>query len=224
MEPQELNNFLIKDIHYVLKEETLPKRAWFLVNNAKTNCNLLHNNGIQYSTDLFDLACSGEKIDQIVNKINIDKKFIICLNHELMFNRFRPISISKLEDINDEYILSMKKNGIRNTGSLLNKCKLVKDQINLSKKCSIPVKDLKQILSMADLMRKVCLKTTKARLFMFVGVNSLRKLGIQDPIKFRNKLQKVIQETKIVKAVPAPKEVISDIEWAKLHPAIIEDL
>jgi len=42
----------------------------------------------------------------------------------------------------------------------------------------------------------------------------------QNSVEFREQLQRVIADTQIVKAVPAPKEIVSDISWAKLHPLI----
>lgn len=81
---------------------------------------------------------------------------------------------------------------------------------------------MSKIISMADLMRLACLKATKARLFMSVGVKSLYDLGQKNPLEFRNHLQKIIYKTHIVKAIPTPKEVESDIGWAKLHPVIID--
>jgi hypothetical protein len=75
---------------------------------------------------------------------------------------------------------------------------------------------------MADLMRLACLKSAKTRLFMHVGVSSLRDLRKQNSVEFREQLQRVIADTQSVKAVPTPKEIVSDISWAKLHPLIVD--
>jgi hypothetical protein len=75
---------------------------------------------------------------------------------------------------------------------------------------------------MADLMRLACLKATKTRLVMHVGMSSLHDLGKQNSIEFREQLQRVIADTQIVKAVPTPKEIGAEIGWAKLHPVIVD--
>ena len=75
---------------------------------------------------------------------------------------------------------------------------------------------------MADLMRLVCLKATKMRLFMHVGMSSLHDLGKQNSVEYREQLQRVIADTQIVKAVPTPKEIAPDISWARLHPVIVD--
>jgi len=79
-----------------------------------------------------------------------------------------------------------------------------------------------RMISMADLMRFACLKATKTRLFMHVGMSSLHDLGKQNSVEFREQLQRVIADTQIVKAVPTPKEIASDISWTNLHPVIVD--
>lgn len=60
------------------------------------------------------------------------------------------------------------------------------------------------------------------RLFTAVGIRSLKHLGEQDPQSFRSELQEFIMRTGIVKAIPTPKEVTSDVCWARLYPVVIE--
>lgn len=59
------------------------------------------------------------------------------------------------------------------------------------------------------------------RLFTALGIRSLERLGEQEPRGFRSQLKELIENTGIVKAIPSPKEVMSDVCWARLYPVII---
>ena len=82
--------------------------------------------------------------------------------------------------------------------------------------------NLEKYMIAADLMRLKGVQIIKSKLFMAVGIKSLKMLGEQDPQIFGLKLEEYVQKTKIVKAVPKPKEVLSDITWARLLPKLID--
>ncbi len=222
MEQLEINNLPILKLYTALRKETLPEKAWILVENAKENCLKLNSIGIKHSIDIFRLVENSERFNQITEKTKISKDYLLKLYNRLMFSRFKPIPLTKIEGVNKEYIESLNKIGINKSGNLLLKCKTENERILLSKDTNIPMKELLIILSLADLMRKSGIKSTKARLFLNAGIKSLFMLGQQNPVNFREKLRKFIFETKIVKAVPTQKEMESDIAWSRLHPIIID--
>ena len=220
---RELNDFCIKTVYAALTKETLPERAWILVEGAQDRCEALHQHGVQRSTDLFKLVDEG-RVDDLVRTTGIEKAYVIRLYNVLMFHRFKPTLLTKLEVPRREHAESVRDAGIKNTGKLLLECETPEGTLDLARRASIPEDDLYRILTMADLMRKAAVKATKTRLFMAAGIRSLRMLGAQSPVEFRNTLRDIIADTGIVKAVPTPKEVASDIAWAKLHPVVVAGL
>lgn len=86
----------------------------------------------------------------------------------------------------------------------------------------IPLDELNKLIVAADLMRKPGIKATKVRLFTAMGIRSLKHLGEQNPQSFRSQLEDFIGRTGIVKAIPTPKEVMSDVSWARLYPVVVE--
>ncbi len=218
----ELNNLAIRELPQVLKKETLMEGYWSLIENAETNCAKLRDAGVRYSADLFEAASDSERVDALAKEIQVPRDYILRLNSLLSHNRFRPVSLKKLEDVDPCHIEALKSKGIKNTGDLLLAAKTEADRASLSAGTGIPLDELDRLIVAADLMRKPGIKATKVRLFTAIGIKSLRHLGEQEPLAFRSQLEEFIGRTGIVKAIPTPKEVMSDVSWARLYPVIVE--
>ncbi len=222
MNTHEINNLSIANLWHVFKEETLPESSWNLILDAKDRCRLLHSKGVRCSTDLFELVKYERELHRIVSETGIGREYILSLYRRLKFNRFKPVTLSKLEDAEKVHIAILKKEGITDTGKLLLIGCTKGKRSSLSKKTNIPLRDIEKLVCIADLMRLPGTKTVKVRLLMSNGIKTLKILGQQDPDTYRLRCKKVIERTGIAKAVPTPKEVISDIEWARLFPSVVD--
>lgn len=218
----ELNNVAIKDLPQVLKKETLMEGHWSLIENAEAYCQRLHDAGIRHSTDVFDAVADPDRVGTIARETLVPEGYLRCLNSLLSHHRFKPIPLRKIEDVERTHVDALISRGIKNTGALLQASRTEAERIRLASETGIPLETLNGLLTAADLMRKPGVKATKVRLFTAVGIRSLKHLGEQDPQSFRAQLEDFIGRTGIVKAIPTPKEVASDVSWARLYPVIIE--
>lgn len=139
----------------------------------------------------------------------------------LSHHRFKPISLGEVEDADPRHIRALESGGLRNTGALLLAARAESDRANLSAETGVPLGELDRLVTAADLMREPGIKATKVRPFTAAGIRSLKHLGEQEPRAFRSQLEELIAKTGIVKAIPTPKEVMSDVSWARLYPVII---
>ena len=218
---KEINNIKIKDLPKAIKKETLTPCFMNLIDNVNENCIKLINNGIKCSDDLFNLISNEEELLLITEKTKIPKNYIIGLMYLLNSFSFKPILLKKLEIFSIEDIEKLETKNIINTKTLLLNGRTKEQREALSKELKITKNNLEKYMIAADLMRLKGVQIIKSKLFMAVGIKSLKMLGEQDPQIFGLKLEEYVQKTKIVKAVPKPKEVLSDITWARLHPIIV---
>jgi len=218
----ELNKIAIKDLPQVLKKETLMEGHWRLIENAQSYCQRLHDAGVSHSTDVFDVFADAARVEAIAAKTLVPKDYLSCLNSLLSHHRFKPVPLAKMEDIDRAHIEALTPRGIKNTGALLLAGRTQADRVRLASETNVPLEQLERLLAAADLMRKPGVKATEVRLFIAVGIRSLKHLGEQDPQSFRSQLEDFITRTDIVKAIPTPKEVASDVCWARLYPVMVE--
>jgi|GEM_PF-1820363 len=218
----ELNNMAIRDLPQVLKRETLMEGHWRLIENAQAYCQRLHDAGVCHSTDVFDVFADPGRADAVAEKTLVPRDYLSCLNSLLLHHRFKPVPLAKMEDADRMHIQALTSRGIKNTEGLLLACRSQADGVRLASETNVPLERLERLLTAADLMRKPGVKATKVRLFTAVGIRSLKHLGEQDPQSFRSQLEGFITRTGIVKAIPTPKEVASDVCWARLYPVIVE--
>lgn len=218
----ELNNVAIKDLPQVLRRETLMEGYWSLIENAQAYCQRLHDAGVSHSTDVFDAVADPDRAEAIAKETLVPKDYLSRLASLLSHHRFRSVSLGKIEDMDRTHIEALSSRGIKDTGALLQAGKTLAERIRLASETNVPLEELDRLLTAADLMRKPGVKATKVRLFTAAGIRSLKHLGEQDPQSFRSELEDFIGRTGIVKAVPTPKEVASDVSWARLYPVVVE--
>jgi len=53
-------------------------------------------------------------------------------------------------------------------------------------------------------------------------LDTLRDLGQQEPESFRRQLETLIRDKGLQRAVPTPKEVRSDVCWARVYPVVFD--
>lgn len=105
---------------------------------------------------------------------------------------------------------------------MLLSCKTKQDRVKLAEDSGIPVDCLQRMVKIADLMRLPGVRNTRATLYVEAGLDSVEKFSTQDPIEARKYLMDFVEKTKIAKIAPLPKELETQIAWAKLYPIIVE--
>jgi len=63
-------------------------------------------------------------------KTNINIEYFLLLKNMLIFYRFRTVKLNKIYSFNKNYIKILGSADIKNTGSLINKCKTYEKRKN----------------------------------------------------------------------------------------------
>ena len=218
---EELNDIDMKDIPSVLKNDTLMERHWPLIISGPRICALLIEAGYTTSHSLLEIADAGPII-AIADRIGVDPNQLRLLRGLLKHHRFKPISISKLPDIRQDMLVALKDNGFESTREVIKLLGQPAQREAVGRRLSTSIDELETVVSVSDLMRKPGVKETKVRLFRAAGIHSLASLGSVEPVMFRETLSTIVQSSSIAKAIPTPKEISSDIAWARIYPILVK--
>jgi hypothetical protein len=217
----ELNNLPVSRLPEVLTADTLMEGHWGLIDGAAVYCLRLHDAGVKCSADLFELAADAGRLRAVTDAATVPVDYILGLNRLLLFHAFRPVPLKMIEGVEAQYVAALQSRRLKDTGAILLACATARQRATLSADAGIPVSEVERLVTASDLMRKPGIKAVKVRLFTACGINSLKHLGEQEPTAFRSRLEALIASTGVVRAVPTPKEVASDVRWARLYPAIV---
>ena len=176
----------------------------------------------EISNELFQLIQNEKELNKVAVKTKIDEQYIKTLYNLLLFHRYKPYSLNKLASVKEENIIALNKIKIKNNGDILLVCSSNEKRKEIVIQTKIPEKELDNIITMSDLIRKPGIKEIKAILFMKVGIKTLYDLGLRKSIILREELRNMINKEKMDRAIPTEKEIKSDIAWAKIYPRIIK--
>ncbi|UYP01364.1 DUF4332 domain-containing protein [Oceanotoga sp. DSM 15011] len=215
------DNFLISDLPIVLREDSLLKRYYDLIPLSNKLCKAIYDYGIKDTNSFFEKIESVSELKKIVNKTNIASEYFLLLRNMLFFYRFRTVKLKKINSFNKKYINKLESINIKDTGSLIIECKTQENREKLSNRLEIPVEKINKLANIADIMRLPGVKDIRATLYFDSGFDTLEKISKQDPLEMKNKINEYIKDKNISKSPPFPKEITTQITWAKIYPRII---
>ncbi|PWJ88996.1 uncharacterized protein DUF4332 [Oceanotoga teriensis] len=215
------DNFLISDLPIVLREDSLLKRYYDLIPLSNKLCKAIYDYGIKDTNSFFEKIESVSELKKIVNKTNIASEYFLLLRNMLFFYRFRTVKLKKINSFDKKYISKLESINIKDTGSLIIECKTQENKEKLSNRLEIPVEKINKLANIADIMRLPGVKDIRATLYFDSGFDTLEKISKQDPLEMKNKINEYIKDKNISKSPPFPKEITTQITWAKIYPRII---
>lgn len=209
----------IEKLPVVLTENTMPARYYPLVPESEDICNRLTEAGIVNSSEF--LAKFENDFEGLL-KTGIDEGNLVLLAKLLRFNRFRPVKINKFDGFRQVDIDSLSKSGIKDTGELSMKCRTDEDRRRISLKSGIEIDELKRMCCFADLMRLPGVKNIRAELYFKSGFKTLKSMAASEPDEIIESTTEYIDKKNLEKSPPLPKEVATQIAWAKVLPVIFD--
>jgi hypothetical protein len=127
------------------------------------------------------------------------------------FLKVKPAHRKKLEAL-----------GIRNANQMLMAGKTPEKRQELSTKTGIPVEAILELVKLSDLTRIFGVKSIRAQLYYYAGVDTLDRMAKWDPDKLRTMLIDFVEKTGFNGIAPLPKEAEFTVKEAKKLPRIIE--
>lgn len=130
--------------------------------------------------------------------------------------------LSTLHGGSSDAVTALAKRGIANTLTLLQHATTQADRRELSSTIEVPLKDIEELVSYADLSRITDIKGKRGRLLLEAGVRSMQQLRLSDPEELMRHLAAVVEATGIVRRAPTLTETRYWVKQAKELPDIVE--
>lgn len=216
------DNCLIADLPIVLKKESLLQRYYELIPVSVKLCKSICAFGINDVSSFLQKVESISGLEEMTNKTGIESEYFQLLQCMLLFQRFKPIRLKKIHCFNEEYINQLASINIKDTGSLILACKSIEKRNVLSELTSIPIEQIIRMVCLADLMRLPGVKNIRASLYFDAGFDCLETIAEQNPLEMRETISKYIRCYNVSKSSPLPKEVSTQVAWAKVYPKVVE--
>jgi predicted flap endonuclease-1-like 5' DNA nuclease len=129
--------------------------------------------------------------------------------------------IIDIEGVGDVYAEKLTAVGIIKVEDLLEKCATPKGRAQLAADTGISDKLILRWTNHADLFRIKGVGPQFAELLEAAGVDTVKELRHRVPENLQPKLEETNAEKKLVRRVPALKEIIAMIEQAKALPPVV---
>jgi len=169
----DLNNYSLKKYSNSLsKRKLIPSRKILKV-GLKKNIAILEEEGIKTLGDLVMRFNKKEKIQAFAQKVSIPEDYLTILVREAKSYLPNPISLSKLPDIDKNYIEALAIAGIKNTKQLFTKALNQNKNDLLSKELNIPQSVIKELIAISDLSRLYGVGPVFARMLYDIGIISV---------------------------------------------------
>lgn len=129
--------------------------------------------------------------------------------------------IIDIEGVGDVYAEKLTAVGIIKVEDLLEKCATPKGRAQLAADTGISDKLILRWTNHADLFRIKGVGPQFAELLEAAGVDTVKELRHRVPENLQPKLEETNAKKKLVRRVPALKEIISMVEQAKALPPVV---
>lgn len=138
-------------------------------------------------------------------------------------NRPSPL-LSTLHGALLDTVTALAKRGIESAKTLLQHAATQADRTLLASISGVPIEDIEELASYADLSRITDIKGKRARLLLEAGIRSVQQLRLWDPEELLSHLTDVVEATGLLKRPPTPTESRYWIKQAKELPDIVEEI
>ena len=122
--------------------------------------------------------------------------------------------IVDIEGIGKVYRERLRGLGIETTEKLLELCAAAEGRQQLADRLELPLRTIRDWVSMADLMRLSGVATQFSELLQASGVDSVQELATQDAEELARRLAEVNEKGKLTRTVPNAEKVAAWIEEA----------
>jgi len=127
-------------------------------------------------------------------------------------------SITAIEEIDGDDAKALKSVGIRTTEKLLEAAKSPKGRKFLAAKTELDEKKLLRWANIADKLRIKGMGNDYAGLLREAGVDTVKELGYRNPRRLAQSMREINKKRKLVRLLPAEKQVTRWVEQARKLP------
>jgi hypothetical protein len=132
--------------------------------------------------------------------------------------------LSSLHGASADAVTALAKHGIASTKTLLQHAATQADRTQLASASDVPLEDIEELASYADLSRITDIKGKRGRLLLEAGIRSVQQLRLWDPEELCGHLTDVVEATGLLRRPPTLTESRYWIKQAKGLPDIVEEI
>jgi len=121
-------------------------------------------------------------------------------------------------------VTALAKRDIVNAKTLLQHAATQSDRTQLASTSDVPLADIEELASYADLSRITDIKGKRGRLLMEAGIRSVQQLRLWDPNELLSHLTEVVKATGLLQRPPTLTESRYWIKQARELPDIVEEI
>lgn len=218
----DLEKISIDDYRRKLESAYLPPSRLILKDKLDERFEYFKNIGINNVKGLFQLLKKKDKLAELSKVDLLSGDYLNILLRELNSSLPKPNKISDFIEIAEETIVCLEKIGITNTEKLYDKVVKKSDRKKLADSIGIDYKDILELTKLADLSRMKWVGVTYAQMLYDLGVDTVEKVCVSDPIDLHSRINQMIKEKNIFKGSIGLNDVKILIESANELPLEIE--
>lgn len=218
----DLEKISIDDYRVKLESAYLPPSRLILKDKLDERFGYFKSIGIKNIKGLIQLLRKKDKLAELSKVDFLSGDYLTILLRELNSTRPKPNKISEFIEIAKDTIDSLEKIGISNTEKLYDKVIKKSDRQKLADSTGIKYKDILELTKLADLSRMKWVGVTYAQMLYDLGVDTVEKVSVSDPIDLHTRINQMIKEKNIFKGAIGLNDVKILIESASELPLEIE--
>jgi hypothetical protein len=133
----------------------------------------------------------------------------------------KSLSLKDIQGVDHEHIKKLNAIGIIDVKGMLGAGRTNEEREELSRKSSVPLDEILELVKLADLTRIVDIKGVRVSLLYAAGADTVENIARYDPERLRERLIEVNEERRILKRHPTLIETSYWVTQAKALPKIV---
>lgn len=218
----DLEKITIDDYKTKLVSTYLPPSRLILKDKLDERFGYFKSIGIKNIKELIQLLKKNDRRAELLEVEFLTDDYLTVLLRELNSTLPKPNKISDFIEIAKETIESLEKNGITNTERLYNKVVNKSDRQKLADLLGVKYQDILKLTKLSDLSRIKWVGVTYAQMLYNLGVDTVEKVSLSNPIDLHAQINQMIKEKNIFKGTIGLNDVKILIESACELPLEIE--
>ncbi|HOR41149.1 MAG TPA: DUF4332 domain-containing protein [Paludibacteraceae bacterium] len=218
----DLEKISIDDYRIKLESAYLPPSRLILKDKLDERFGYFKSIGIKNVKGLIQILKKKDKLVELSKVDFLSGDYLTILLRELNSTLPKPNKISDFIGIAKGTIDSLDKIGISNTEKLYDKVVKQSDRQKLADSTGIKYQDILELTKLSDLSRVKWVGVTYAQMLYDLGVDSVEKVSVSDPVDLHARINQMIKEKNIFKGSIGLNDVKILIESASELPLEIE--
>ena len=210
-----LDNFKIRDMQFILNEDTTLKRFYPLLPAKEVLIERLLQNGIVLKSQYDEFFSSD--INKLKKITGLEQEKLGLFHALLHLHDFKNRSLRELKSMNSNVLETVLLQGYKKSFDVLTLASEKSEQ-EMSKILQISVPEVQQLIGLCQLMRLPGVKDTRASLYYDAGLRSLKEFREASYEEIREKIATYLLNTQSEKSMPLKKELLTQIAVSKILP------